>query len=177
MRKTARVGTRLAFLLLLSLLYVTAGRADGPHIAFHGTSGPYEVTLFSAPDPLVNGPVQLVLLVQRSADGSLVRGVAAMGRLQLAKRPGVPLVFRLGEGANPQLPGASVTLPVPGNWTLLLHLTGSASAQTELTVVLPVAANHGKRNTVLRAVALLAAAIVLFLANQYGKQKLRARHV
>ena len=161
--------------ILLALASCAAARADGPHIAFHGTQGAYTITLFSAPDPLVAGPADLTLLVQNAADGSLARVPAATGQLTL---PGhAPVSFRLtpGGAANRQLPGATVRLPSAGTYALRLRLTSPTAATLLFSGTLPVEANHGRRNTVLWAVFLPVVLIALFLVNQYAKQLRRAR--
>ena len=165
---------RFLALLVLSLAACRA-RADGPHIAYHAETGPYSVTVFSAPDPLVAGPVELVLLVQNSADGAVVRDIAASATLRMAGQAPIPVALRPGAGGNPKLPGASVRVPAAGKWNMRLHLAPPGRASIDCDVPLPVAVNHGNRDTVLWAVFLLGATIGLFLANQQGKAKLRAR--
>jgi hypothetical protein len=165
---------RLLVLSLLVLPVPFSAFADGPHIALHATQGRYEITVFTAPDPLVTGPIQLTLLVQDAATGALLSGVAASGSLTLASGPGIPLTLRLDGSSNRQLPGETVKLVHPGSYTLRLKVSAAGGSPEEFTGVLPVDANQGKRNTVLWAVFVAVAMIGLFLANQTAKQRLRA---
>ena len=147
--------------------------ADGPHIAFHGSEGAYTVTLFTAPDPLVAGPVELNLLVQRAEDGTLVNMAETAGELSL---PGhAPVCFRLAPGgaANRDLPGARVLLPDAGRYELGIDIHAAGSVPLHFAGAVSVEANHGKRNTVVWAVVLPVLLILLFLTNQYAKAQLR----
>lgn len=170
-------GTRawfFAFLLTGSSLWSSPwARADGPHIAFHGTDGAYTVTLFSAPDPLVAGPAELNLLVQKGEDGSMVSAAEISGELALAGHAPVPFRLSSGGAANRQLPGAAVLLPDAGVYELAMEVRVAGSAPLHFAGSLPVDANHGRRNTVVWAVALPVGLILLFLVNQYAKGELR----
>ncbi len=148
------------------------GWADGPHIAFHGTDGPYTVTVFSAPDPLVAGPVELSLLVQAAPDGPPIVDPQVQGQLALPGHQPIALSFAGGVGSS-RLLVANVKLTEPGQYRLILAVVGPAGAAARFQEVLEAAPNHGKRNTVLWAVVLPSGLILLFLANQYGKARLR----
>ena len=163
-------------LLILALLTRTPARADGPHIAFHGTANGYAVTLFSAPDPLVAGPAELTLLVQDLDSGTMVPGPQARGQLTLAG--GAPVAFTLAPDgtASSQLLLATVLLPRPGAYALHLQIAATGKPTAEFAGVLPVAENNGRRNTVLWSVFVPSVCVALFLANQSGKAQLaRAR--
>jgi hypothetical protein len=165
---------RQSFFLLLILAAPFSAFADGPHIALHATQGRYEITVFTAPDPLVTGPIQLTLLVQDVATGALLPGVSASGTLAPASGTVIPLTLALGGASNGQLPGETVKLINPGRYTLRLGVSAAGGPADEFSGALPVDANRGKRNTVLWAVFLAVAMIGLFLANQTAKQRLRA---
>jgi hypothetical protein len=164
---------RIAAFLVVALGTATAALADGPHIALHATQGRYEVTLFSAPDPLVTGPVELTLLVQDANTGALLSDVTAGGALVPASGAAIPLTLTPGGSSNRQLWGETVRIAAPGNYTLHLRVTAGGGPVAEFSGGLPVDANRGKRNTVLWAVFVLLASIGLFLANQTAKQRLR----
>jgi hypothetical protein len=163
----------LALCLVLAVAMATPAFADGPHIALHATQGRYEVTLFSAPDPLVTGPVELTLLVQDANTGALLSNVTAGGALAPVSGPEIPLTLTPGGSSNRQLWGETVRIAAPGNYTLHLQVAADGGPVAEFTGALPVDANRGKRNTVLWAVFVLLAIIGLFLANQTAKQRLR----
>ena len=158
--------------IAFSLLIASPVFADGPHIAFHATEGACTVTLFSAPDPLVAGPVTLTLLVQHAGDGSLVNGATATGELTLPGAEPVRFALRKGGSGNGQLPGATVQLKAPGTYSLGLQVA-AGTAPVRFTGTLPVEVNNGRRNTVLWAVLMPFVLALLFLANQHAKQQLR----
>ncbi len=165
---------RLVVLGVVGLGGLAPAFADGPHIALHATQGRYEITVFTAPDPLVTGPVELTLLVQDPQTGALLPGVSAEGSLTPASGAAVPLTLTVGGSSNSQLTGETVKLTNPGNYTLRLRISAAAGAPQVFSGTLPVDTNRGKRNTVLWAVFLVLAMIGLFLANQTAKQRLRA---
>ncbi len=168
---------RVYLVLLLACLPGAAAWADGPHIAFHGTEGAYTVTLFSAPDPLVAGPVNLTLMVQNAGTGQLAVPSKAEGQLRLAGQVPVRFLFSSGSADADRLPAATAPLLKAGTYTLELNVSVEGDAPARFTGVLPVAENHGQRNTVLWAVFLPLAAVALFLLNQYGKAQMhRGRH-
>lgn len=158
--------------LACSLLIASPARADGPHIAFHAIEGDCTVTLFSAPDPLVTGPVTLTLLVQHTGDGSLVNGASATGELALPGAEHVRFALRKGGSGNGQLPGATVQLRAPGTYSLQLQVA-PGTKPVRFSGTLPVEVNNGQRNTVLWAVLIPVVLALLFLANQHAKQQLR----
>ncbi len=129
------------------------------------------MTIFSLPDPLVTGPANLVLMAQ-NADGATVP-VEANGVLRLAGHAPVMVPFRRGNAASPQLPGATVTIPAAGAWQMDVDLVGGG----HFAFSMPVAVDHGKRDTVLWAVLFVIAAVALFLGNQQGRRRLAARRV
>ena len=164
-------------LVLALLVAVRPAWADGPHIAFHGTNGAYTVTLFTAPDPLVAGPVELNLLVQRATDGTLVTVAKTDGELTLAGH--MPVRFRLAPGgaANGDLPGARVLLPDAGVYELEIDIRAVSSVPVHFAGAVPVEPNRGKRNAVVWAVILPGLLIFLFLINQYAKGQLRKSRI
>ncbi len=153
---------------LLCILLVVCGRAwaDGPHVALHATVGAYTSTLFTAPDPLVAGQVSFELLLQNEGDNSPVPLKTAQVELDLTGQP--PLVVTLAPAGSSPVLSAEATLPKPGTYRLRVDAAGR-----QFSGELPVAENHGKRDTVLWTVLLPFIAILLFLANQSGKQRIR----
>ncbi len=163
--------SRYVLSLMVFLLLIHIAHADGPHIAFHGTSGNITVTLFSAPDPLVAGPADLELLVQNTSDSAVTPRASARGELTLAGYAPVAFTLMPGNGGSGQLLGATVPLPAAGDYTLTLAVQAGSSAH--FSGDLPVEINNGRRNTVLWTVCVPIVLILLFLVNQYAKQKLR----
>ncbi len=177
----ARPGaTRLASALFSAALALPAvfggsAYADGPHIAYHGSAGPYTVTLFSAPDPLVTGPVQLTLLVQNSVDGAVAAAPVATALLRLPGHAPVACSFSAGGAANRVLPGATLLLAGEGDYSLTLTVRTPGQPADTFAGTLLVASNHGQRDTVLLSGVATLVLIAFFLTNQYAKQQQRRR--
>lgn len=168
---------QLGFVLFLLVTGLGAARADGPHIALHAVAGGYEVTLFSAPDPLVAGPVQLTVLVQDAQSGTVLSPVSVTGSLSLkgASAHAMGLHFAHAGSSNLQLPGQALTMPAPGDYMLLLRVQAPGRLPVVLHGDLPAGTNRGRRDTVLWAVFAVAGMICLFLANQKARQAMQ-RH-
>ncbi len=154
--------------VLWALLFAVPGLADGPHIALHDSQGGYTATLFTAPDPLVVGRVEFLLLVTRGEDGPAVPVRKADLVLELDGRP-VAVSLRQGDDG---VKGA-VELTRPGRYALMVLIDAGQSDAVRLSGSLPVAENHGRRDAVLWSVLFPLLAILLFLLNQAAKQKLR----
>ncbi len=135
------------------------------------------MTLFSAPDPLVTGPVTLTLLVQSSADGPMLAGASARGSLTLPGHDRVAFTMARGSGSDRQLPVVSLTLPAAGAYALELVVQVPGQTPDHFSAVLPVETNHGQRNTVLWAVFVPVVLAGLFLLNQQGKVQMRRRRL
>jgi hypothetical protein len=158
----------LCAVTVAAVLAGTPAWADGPHIAFNGTQGATTVTLFSAPDPLVAGPLDLNVLVQRASDGGMVAAQVA-GRLVRAGQM-IPFSFSAAQGGR--LPEADVQVRQAGLYAMELDVKTSEGL-LHFNGTLPVEENHGQRNTVLWAVFLPMVCVFLFLANQQAKRELR----
>ncbi len=157
-------------------LHVAAAHADGGHIALRSTSGSYTITLFTAPDPLVSGPVDMSLLIQDRATGEVFADATAAAVLTCPDAQ--PLSFSLTRSAasNKLLLAATPILSAPGSYALVLRVERPGTAPANFTTVLSVAEDHRRRSTLLFAILLPLAAILLFLVNQHAKyQRLRRR--
>lgn len=159
--------------LLLALAGCLPALADGPHIAFHGSQGAYTVTLFTAPDPLVSGPVEFTLLVQNASDGTVVSRPRATVDLTLKGQPTVHVALAAGGATNRLLPGAVATLIRPGAYELAIEVSSGGAPPVTFHGGLPVDSNNGRRNTLLISAGLTLLLIVLFLVNQYARQQRR----
>ncbi len=157
------------------MLSATLLRADGAHIAFRASSGAYAVTLFTAPEPLVSGPADLSLLVQDQATGEVLNDATVTGSLTSAAGASMPIVLTHGLASNKLLLAAAPNLPGPGSFTLALEVERPGTAPASFTTVLAVAANHRRRTTLIFALVLPLAAILLFLVNQQAKLGRRPR--
>jgi hypothetical protein len=158
---------RIATLLLLGC--AATAWADGAHIALRATSGAYSITLFTAPDPLVSGPVDLSLLVADASSGEALGDATATGSLTLSGSPGARFTLTHAAASNKLLLAAEPVLADPGAYTLVLHIERPGSPTASFTTVLPVAEEHRRRTTLLFALVLPLAVIALFLVNQQAK--------
>ena len=55
---------RLIILAMLSIFLCRAALADGGHLRFSQAAGPFQVTLFTTPEPLTPGPADFSVMVQ-----------------------------------------------------------------------------------------------------------------
>lgn len=161
--------------LLVALFLSPSARADGAHIALHATQSGYTVTLFTAPDPLVAGPVDFSLLVQDATTNAILTDTSAAGVLRLAGQPAVSFALSHASAQDKLLLAGNFALPQPGDYSLDLQVSQPGRAPVTFAIgSLPVAKNHGRLASVLWAICIPVILILLFLANQTAKQRLRA---
>ncbi len=172
----ARHGWDVRALFAFSLLLPACALADGPHIALHATQGGYTVTVFSAPDPLVTGPVELALLVQKGEGQQVVPLRGARGALKLGARAPIALTLTPGASGSRDLLGGAVVLAQAGTYGLTLEIPNEDGVPVRFTGTLPVADNHGRRDAVVWSTMTSLVLALLFLVNQYAKQRLRTAH-
>jgi hypothetical protein len=158
----------LSFLCLL-LGCVCPAYADGAHIALRAVSGPYSVTLFTAPEPLVSGPADLSVLVEDAATGAVLSEATAEGVLSCAGAGPVRMKLSHEAAANKLLLAANPTIAQTGSCTLVLHIGQPGSPTVSVSAVLRVGEDHRRRTVLLFALVLPVLVIVLFLVNQQVK--------
>ena len=161
-----------SFLFLL-LVCACPAYADGAHIALRAVAGPYSVTLFTAPEPLVSGPADLSLLVEDAATGAMLSEATADGVLHCAGAEPARMTLSHEAAANKLLLAAGPTMMRPGSCTLVLRIGQPGSPTVSVTAVLQVGEDHRRRTTLLFALVLPAGVIVLFLVNQQVKLRRR----
>jgi hypothetical protein len=157
------------FFLLLGCAW--PAYADGAHIAMRAVSGPYSVTLFTAPEPLVSGPADLSLLVEDAATGVVLGEATADGVLTCGDARPVRMTLSHEAAANKLLLAANPTITRAGNCTLVLQIGQPGSATVSVSAVLRVAEDHRRRTTLLFALVLPGVVILLFLVNQRVKMR------
>jgi hypothetical protein len=163
---------RPALLLLLVLLLSARARADGGHIAFHGTSGPTTVTVFSAPEPLVPGPADFSVLLQNAEAGDPVAGAVLHGTLTHGALS-EPVTF----APSGSLLAASLKLPEAGHYLLRLEVARPDAPGASFTISLNVQPPGSRFLTLVVALAAPLAIVVLFLINQWLKELRRVPRV
>jgi hypothetical protein len=157
------------------LIWACAGPAygDGAHIALRATSGAYSITLFTAPEPLAAGPVDLSLLVQDSSTGEVLSDATADVTLTHASGEALRFPLTRAAASNKLLLAAEPSLPASGNYSLAVYVERPGAAAASFTTTLQVAPDHSRRTILRWALGLPLAAVLLFLVNQHAKQRSR----
>ena len=131
--------SRTARLAAVLLFVAAAARADGGRVRVRQDAGPFAVTVFTAPEPLAAGPVDVSVLVQVQASGEVV--LDAVVDVVLTPPGGGPdLHAKAVSSRNRLLREAIVTLPAPGTWRLdvVVHRGGaSGTVSADLPVEWP----------------------------------------
>jgi hypothetical protein len=106
------------FVALLAIALAGRAWADGGLVRLSQTSGPFTITVFSAPTPLRAGPIDLSLLVQRAAAGTPVLDATVSVTLRAADDPNRVLtaVATHGQATNKLLYAALLRVPAAGRW-------------------------------------------------------------
>ncbi len=115
MMLTPSAPTRSSALGLVALLCAAAAAADGGRVRVHQDSGPFTVTVFTAPEPLTAGPVEVSVLVQERGSGAVLRDA----RVEIELRGpaiGPPRIFAASAGTNRLFRVAVVELATAGDW-------------------------------------------------------------
>jgi hypothetical protein len=136
----AELWRRGLFLLVALLAFNLRAHADGGFVELNQEVGPFVVTVFSAPDPLRAGPVDISVLVQDRGSRQPVLDGEVLVRLQ--SPAGVTLVERATREAaqNKLLYSALINLTEAGLWELevtIKHGTDTAKVQGQKSVAAP----------------------------------------
>ncbi len=115
-----------ALILLVVGLSPGAACGDGGAVRLSQQTGPYRVTVFTAPTPLRVGPVDVSVFVQDGAGGEALPDVAVRITLTPAGRAGQSLEARATREAatNKLFRAATFDLPAPGRWQLVAAVEG-----------------------------------------------------
>jgi putative membrane protein len=114
---------------------------DADTVRMHGVSGPFEITVFTRPDPVPFDRVELAVLVQDRNTHDIVLNAVTKIEFQPAEGVSTESIARLASHAlatNQLLAGASVDLPKAGAWTLCVSIDGpegTGSVEAKLPVV------------------------------------------
>jgi len=165
--------TRGASLALLCglVLAPTSSRADGGALCLHETSGPFLVTVLTAPATLRAGPVDVSVMVEDSANAAIMLDADVDLRLQ-AERGGRTLKAQATrkQATNKLLQSAVIDLPTAGHWELTVSVrrgSEQAAFKTQLQVEPPLA----RFASVWPLVALPPLAALLFAGHQILRQR------
>jgi hypothetical protein len=133
----------ISFALLATLMLgPIAARGDGGVVRLRQASGPFLISVFTAPDPLRAGPLDLSVLVQDQSSGETVLEATVDLALQPMDRDGPPLLARATHerATNKLLQAAVMNIPAAGRWGLRVDVRrgpDEATATAELHVAPP----------------------------------------
>jgi hypothetical protein len=146
-------------------------RADGGLLRTRQEAGPFIVTVFTAPEPLRAGPVEVSVLVQ-SRGGAVLSGAVVEVVLQSVTAPTELRRARAThEAASNKLAQAAVVdLPAAGQWTLTVSVRSNTGTAT-VTCVLPVAPAPSRTRLILPWLLVPPGAMALFALHQRLKRQ------
>jgi hypothetical protein len=128
----------LALEWLLPVAWCAHARADGGTVRLVEQHGDYQVSVFTAPNPLRAGPVDLSVLVQDTATGQPVPDAQITVTLTAPGRPDTSIRAPATTEAatNKLFRAALVELPHPGEWHVqVTTTTARAAVQSRFTMV------------------------------------------
>jgi hypothetical protein len=110
------IGLSLAW--LSGHLWAVPARGDGGALRLWERHGTYEIAVFTAPSPLIAGPVDISVLILDSASGEPVPDAKVSVKLERVGRPGDAILHPATTEAatNKLLYAAVFELPEPGFW-------------------------------------------------------------
>jgi hypothetical protein len=117
------VNTKLA--LIVSMMIAPAGvHADGGTVQLREESGPFLVTVFTAPETLRVGPIDMSVLVQDRETGVVILDAAVNLELHPIASTSPPFSSRAtrGQAKNKLLQAATVDVTAPGWWVVKLFV-------------------------------------------------------
>jgi len=163
-----------AILLLAMMCEVVY--ADGGHVRLQQTSGELVVTLFTAPDPLVTGAADFSVMVQERSTLQLLPDADIT--LELQPPGGDAKMFHLSksDAANRMFQSANVSLPLPGDWSLIMTVQ-SGPSQALIRTTFPVAENHSRRHIVIAMMILPIVVILFAFIHRHQRRKQAVRQV
>jgi hypothetical protein len=120
--------SKICFLLVSSFILHPSSflRADGGALRLSEQQAGYRITVFTAPNPLRAGPVDVSVLVQDAATGEAVPEATVAVQATPWGRPGAAVrVPATSEAAtNKLLRAALFELPEPGRWQIEVEVEG-----------------------------------------------------
>jgi hypothetical protein len=134
-------GISFALLATLMLAPIVAS-ADGGVMRVREASGPFLISIFTAPDPLRAGPLDLSVLVQDRSAGETILDATVDLTLWPLDSDSPPLLGRATheQAANKLLQAAVVNVPAAGRWRVRVEVRrgpDEGTVATELRVAPP----------------------------------------
>jgi hypothetical protein len=98
--------------------YCAVAKADGGRVVLMERQGDRRISVFTSPDPLRAGPVDISVLLQDAETGQPITNVPMNVALTLSGRrgPTIRAVAKNDAATNKLLSAALVELPAPGSW-------------------------------------------------------------
>jgi hypothetical protein len=126
---------RRAALLFVLFACAAAAAADGGRVRVRRAAGPWTITVFTSPEPLVAGPADVSVLVQERDGGAIVLDADIV--FELRGPGGKERAVAAGPGTNRLLESAVVTLATPGDWLVSVSVR-RAGESARVSCPLPV---------------------------------------
>ncbi len=111
--------------------------ADGGRLRFSRNTGPFIVTLFTAPEPLTPGPVDFSVMVQDAATGEILPSASILLNLDSTNGRAISVSTNHKAATNKLLQAAEVILPTTGKWHVHLEVAKAsrhAACDSEIVV-------------------------------------------
>jgi hypothetical protein len=123
---------------LVAGLFLAAALAmgDGGRVRLRQDAGPYTITVFTAPEPLIAGPADVSVLVQDRTTGDVVLDAPVEVRLRPPDGARA-LAYATTAGRNRLLRQAAVEVPFAGRWHLEVAVR-RGTAEELVSALLPV---------------------------------------
>jgi hypothetical protein len=124
----------LALSWLLSDPWVASARGDGGTLRLRKRQGPFEIAVFTAPDPFVAGPVDISVLVLDGASGEPVLNAKVRVTVEPLGRPDEAFTHEATSEAatNKLLHAAVFDLPTSGVWLVEVALEASDARNAQV---------------------------------------------
>jgi hypothetical protein len=148
--------------LFLVVLTAVVVRGDGVAVPLKDASGPFLVTIFTAPDPLRAGPVDVNVLVQARTTGAAL--VDSTLTFEIQDGPDGLRSAKPGRSKNGLVQSATLDLR-PGLWRLRVSVSEGGETG-EVATDLHVVAAGPRLGTVWPLLSIPPAAIALFILHQ-----------
>jgi hypothetical protein len=145
--------------------------ADGGLLRARQVAGAFTVSIFTAPEPLRAGPLEVSVLVQ-SIGGAVATDAVVDILLESAARPGEQWRARAtrAAAANTLMSAAVVDLPAAGEWTLTVSVRANGHAAT-VRCLLPVAPASSRASLIWPWLLAPPAGVALFALHQTLKHR------
>ena len=130
-------------LLTIVMLAPLIAQADGGTVQLRETSGPFVVTLFTAPETLRAGAIDTSVLLQDRETGSVILDATVNLVFQPVDGTGLRFQTRAThvQARNKLLQAATIDIPAAGWWTIQISVSrdGKQAVVTTKLLVLPAA--------------------------------------